>query len=147
VSARPSGFRVAKIGVALALGGAWHAVGIVVLIAAVLWADEIAVATVKALRAALKEVRERARQRRELNRRRMELEAALAWQGQGMPLPCAPRQAVPVLVDGDVVAWLCPACDTQLPANFGGLQTGHASVPGPSGNQAARPAWKEGEAR
>lgn len=34
--------------------------------------------------------------------------------------PCAHPGAVPVelLDDGDVVAWLCPACDTQLPAEW-----------------------------
>ncbi len=31
--------------------------------------------------------------------------------------PCAHPEAVPVdAVTGDVVAWLCPGCDAQLPA-------------------------------
>jgi hypothetical protein len=122
VSARPSGFCVAALGVALALGGAWQAVLILVFLATALWADEIAAFAVKALRAALKEVREWARQRRELNQRRLELEATHAVAGTAR---CAHWRAVPVPgVGGDVVAWLCPACDTQLPANFSVLETG-----------------------
>jgi hypothetical protein len=113
------------MGVALALGGAWQAVLILVFLAAALWADEIAAVAVKAFRAALKEVRERARQHRELNQRRLALEAAQARQAVAGPAPCAHWQAVPVPgVGGDVVAWLCPACDAQLPADFGVLGTG-----------------------
>jgi hypothetical protein len=115
------------MGVALALGGAWQAVLILVFLAAALWADEIAAVAVKAFNAALKEVRERARQRRELNHQRLELEAAQARRGRAVavPAPCAHWQAVPVPgVGGDVVAWLCPGCDTQLPADFGVLETG-----------------------
>jgi Sec-independent protein translocase protein TatA len=125
VSARPEAGRVAVLGLALALGGAWQALLILVLLTAVLWADEIAAVAVKALRAALREVREWARQRRELNQKLLELEAAQARQAQAGPVPCAHWQAVPVPgVGGDVVAWLCPACDTQLPANFRVLEAG-----------------------
>ena len=67
----------AVLGVALALGGAWHAVLILVFLVAVLWADGIAHASARALSAALGAARERARQRRELDRR---------W------LDCAPRR-------------------------------------------------------
>jgi hypothetical protein len=127
VSTRPTAGRVAVLGLALALGGAWQAVLILVFLAAALYADEIAAVAVKAFRAALKEVRERARQHRELNQRRLELETAQARQAQAVtgPTPCAHWQAVPVSgVGGDVVAWLCPACDAQLPADFGVLGTG-----------------------
>ena len=130
------------LGVALALGGAWHAVLFLVLIAAVLWFDEITAVAAKALRAALKEAREQMRQHRELNRQRLALEAALARQAVAGPAPCAHWQAVPVPgIGGDVVAWLCPACDAQLPANFSALAT-------PGNSPAACPARKaEGEAR
>jgi hypothetical protein len=115
---------VAALGAALAAGGAWHAAAILVLLAAILWADEAAGALVRAAGA----VRERARQRRELGLRRLELElrlvrlhAALAIQGQRLPVPtsCAHEQAVPVPgIGGNVVAWLCPQCDAQLPQDF-----------------------------
>ena len=117
MSARPAGWRVAALGAVLALGGAWHAVLILVFLAAALWADEVA----RALTRAAGAVRERVRQRREL-----ELQAALARQGQALPgpAPCAHRQAVPVrgLGEDDVVAWLCPQCDTQLPQDFSTLE-------------------------
>lgn len=71
--ARPPAGRVAVLGVALALGGAWQALLILVFLAAFLWADEIAQAAVKALSTALAAVRERARQRRELDRKRLAL--------------------------------------------------------------------------
>ena len=33
--------------------------------------------------------------------------------------PCAHGEAVPVeTLDGETVAWLCPACDEQLPADW-----------------------------
>jgi hypothetical protein len=111
VSARPAGWRVAALGAVLALGGAWHAVLILVFLAAALWAEEVARALIRAAGA----VRGRARQRRrELDLRR------LALQGLPVTAPCAHRQAVPVrgLSGDDVVAWLCPQCDTQLPAEF-----------------------------
>jgi hypothetical protein len=131
VSTRPSGWRVAALGAALAAGGAWQAVAILVFLAAVLWAEEIAGALAKAGGA----VRERARARRRrqlglrrlelLERRLLELQAALTLQGQALPAPCAHEQAVPVpAIGGNVVAWLCPACDAQLPANFGVLEMG-----------------------
>jgi hypothetical protein len=117
VSARPPGWRVAALGAALAVGGAWQAVVILVFLAAVLWADEAAGALARAAGA----VRERARQRRKLEMRLLELQAALALRGQALrgPAPCAHRQAVPVPgIGGNVVAWLCPQCDAQLPAEF-----------------------------
>lgn len=118
MSARPPGFRVAALGAVLALGGAWQAVVILVFLAAVLWAGEIAGVAVKAFRAAAKEVRE-------LDRRRLVLEAAQARQAQAVAVPCMHWQAVPVRgVGGDVVAWLCTGCDAQLPADFGGLDSG-----------------------
>jgi hypothetical protein len=75
--------------------------------------------------------RERARQRRELNlrlrrleslyQRQLELQTALTL--QGLPAPCAHEQAVPVpAIGGNVVAWLCPQCDTQLPQDFSTLE-------------------------
>ena len=107
MSARPAGWRVAALGAVLALGGAWQAVLILVLLAAVLWAEEAVGALVRAAGA----VRERVRQRRELDLRRLALPVTA---------PCAHRQAVPVrgLGGDDVVAWLCPQCDAQLPAEF-----------------------------
>jgi hypothetical protein len=35
--------------------------------------------------------------------------------------PCAHPDAVPIklLLTGELVAWLCPACDTPLPAEWG----------------------------
>jgi hypothetical protein len=128
VSTRPSGWRVVALGAALAAGGAWQAVVILVFLAAVLWAEEAAGALAKAAGA----VRERARQRRRelglrrlelLERRLLELQAALSLQGQGLPAPCAHEQAVPVpAIGGNVVAWLCPQCDTQLPQDFSTLE-------------------------
>jgi hypothetical protein len=112
---------VAALGVALAAGGAWQAVAILVVLAAVLWADEAAGALARAAAA----VRERARQRRELDQRRldllvrrlMQLQMALDLQSQALPAPCAHEQAMPVPdLRGNVVAWLCPRpqCDAQL---------------------------------
>ena len=100
------------------MGGAWQAVVILVFLAAVLWADEAAGALVRAAGA----LRERARQRRALDLQRLELQtAALALQSQSLPrlAPCAHGQAVPVPgIGGNVVAWLCPRCDAQLPQDF-----------------------------
>jgi hypothetical protein len=129
VSTRPSGWRVAVLGALLAAGGAWQAVAILVFLAAVLWAEEIGGALGRATGA----VRERARARRRrqlglrrlelLERRLLELQAALTLQCQALPAPCAHEQAVPVpAVGGNVVAWLCPQCDTQLPQDFSTLE-------------------------
>jgi hypothetical protein len=115
VSARPSGWRVAALGAVLALGGAWQAVLILAFLAAALWAEEAARALVKTVGT----VRERARQSAEVDLRRLELQAALARQVVPVPAPCAHRQAVPVPgIGGNVVAWLCPQCDAQLPQDF-----------------------------
>jgi hypothetical protein len=114
MSARPPGWRVAALGGVLALDGAWHAVLILVFLAAALWAEEAARALIRAAGA----VRERQR-RRELDLRRL----ALREQAFPVAVLCAHRQAVPVrgLGGDDVVAWLCPQCDAQLPAEFGVL--------------------------
>jgi hypothetical protein len=129
VSTRPSGWRVAALGAALAAGGAWQAVAILVFLAAVLWAEEIGGALARA-GGAVRE-RARARRRRQLGLRRLELledrlldlQAALSLQGQGLRAPCAHGQAVPVpAIGGNVVAWLCPQCDTQLPQDFSTLE-------------------------
>ena len=121
-STRPSGWRVVALGALLAMGGAWQAVAILVLLAAVLWAEEIWGALARAAGA----VRARARARRRLELledRLLDLQAAMALQGQALPAPCAHEQAVPVpAVGGNVVAWLCPQCDTQLPADFSTLE-------------------------
>ena len=119
MSARPPGWRVAALGVALAVGGAWHAVLILVILAAVLWAGEVAGALSKAAGA----VRDRVQQRRELDLRRelLELQTELVLQGRARPAAaaCAHGQAVPVpAIGGNIVAWLCPQCDVQLPAEF-----------------------------
>jgi Sec-independent protein translocase protein TatA len=117
VSARPPGWRVAALGTALAAGGAWHAVLILVILAAVLWADEIAQAAARALSVAMGAVRERARQRRELNLKRLELEAALARQSR--PVRCAHEHPEDVRdLTGTLVARLCPQCEAQLPPDF-----------------------------
>jgi hypothetical protein len=114
VSARPPGWRVAVLGAALAAGGAWQAVAILVLLTAVLWADEAAGAVARATGA----LRERARQRRELGLRQLELELRLV-RLQAALASCAHQQAVPVPgIGGNVVAWLCPQCDAQLPQDF-----------------------------
>jgi hypothetical protein len=110
---------VAALGVALAVGGAWHAVLILVLLAAVLWAGEVAGALSRAAGA----VRDRVRQRRELDLRRdlLQVQTELAFRGQARPAAaaCAHAQAVPVPdIGGNIVAWLCPQCDVQLPAEF-----------------------------
>jgi hypothetical protein len=105
------------LGVALALGGAWHAVLILVFLVAVLWADEIAIGAARALSAALAAIRERARQRRELDRKWAELEVALARQAR--PVPCAHEHAEDVQdLAGTLVARLCPQCEAQLPPDF-----------------------------
>lgn len=119
MSARPPGWRVAALGVALAVGGAWHAVLILVILAAVLWAGEVAGALSKAAGA----VRDRVQQRRELDLRRelLELQTELVLQGRARraAAACAHGQAVPVpAIGGNIVAWLCPQCDVQLPAEF-----------------------------
>jgi hypothetical protein len=126
VSTRSAGWRVAALGAALAAGGAWQALAILLLLAAVLWADEAA----GALARLAGSVWERARQRRELDLRLRRLE--LLYQRQPelqavltLPGRCAHEEAVPVpAIGGHVVAWLCPACDAQLPANFAVLETG-----------------------
>lgn len=127
MSTRPSGWRVVVLGALLAAGGAWQAVAILAFLAAVLWAEEIG----RALARAAGAVRERARRRRELGLGRLELledrlldlQAALTLQGQGLPAPCVHEQAVPVpAIGGNVVAWLCPQCDTQLPQDFSTLE-------------------------
>jgi hypothetical protein len=129
VSTRPSGWRVVVLGALLAAGGAWQAVAILVFLAAVLWAEEIGGTLARAASA----VRERAqaRRRRELGLRRLELlerrllelQAALSLHGQALPAPCAHEQAVPVpAIGGNVVAWLCPQCDAQLPQDFSTLE-------------------------
>ena len=122
MSKRPPGWRVVVLGALLAAGGAWQAVAILVLLAAVLWAEEIG----RALARAAGAVRERARARRRLEvleRRLLELQATLTLQGQALPASCAHEQAVPVpAVGGNVVAWLCPQCDTQLPQDFSTLE-------------------------
>ena len=119
---RPSGWRVAVLGALLAAGGAWQAVAILVLLAAVLWAEEIG----GTLARAAGSVRKRARARRRLElleNRLLELQAAMALQGQALPARCAHEQAVPVrAIGGNVVAWLCPQCDTQLPQDFSTLE-------------------------
>ena len=115
MSARPAAGRVTALGVVLAAVGEWHAVLILVFLAAVLWADEIAGAAVRALRAAVGAARERARQRRELDRKWLELEAAR----QARPGPCAHEHPEDVRdLAGTLVARLCPQCEAQLPADF-----------------------------
>ena len=119
---RPSGWRVVVLGALLAAGGAWQAVAILVFLAAVLWAEEVGGALARAAGA----VRKRARARRRLElleNRLLELQAALSLQGQALPAPCAHEQAVPVpAIGGNVVAWLCPQCDTQLAQDFSTLE-------------------------
>ena len=125
MSARPPGWRVAALGVALAAGGAWHAVLILVILAAVLWAGEVAGALSKAAGAVRKRWRRELGLRRLelLERRLLDLQAALTLPGQALPAPCAHEQAVPVpAIGGNVVAWLCPQCDTQLPQDFSTLE-------------------------
>jgi hypothetical protein len=108
---------VAVLGVALAAGGAWQGLLVMVFLAAVLWAEEIVQAALKALSAARGAVRERARQRRELNLKRLELEAALARRAR--PVPCAHEHPEDVRdLAGTLVARLCPACEAQLPPDF-----------------------------
>jgi len=113
VNARPPGGRVAWLGVALAAGGGWQALLILVLLAAVLWAEEIGQAAAKALNTVLGVFRERARQRREL-------EATLGRRRvRGL---CAHEHAEDVRdFTGALVARLCPQCDAQLPAQSGVL--------------------------
>jgi hypothetical protein len=61
---------------------------------------------------------------RRLELRRLELQVTQAKVNAPVaaaPIPglCRHRQAVPVRNgDGDVVAWLCKSCDTQLPREF-----------------------------
>ncbi len=103
----------AVLGVALALGGAWHAVLILVFLVAVLWADEIAHASARALSAALGAAREQARQRRELDRRWLELAR------QARPVPSAHERPEDVRdLAGTLVARLCPECEAQVPPDF-----------------------------
>ena len=113
MSTRPSGWRVVVLGALLAVGGAWQAVLILVLLAAVLWAEEAVGALVRAAGA----VRERVRQRRELDRKWLELEAAR--QGQAPTGPCAHEHPEDVRdLAGTLVATLCPQCEAQLPPDF-----------------------------
>lgn len=129
MSSRPPGWRVAALGAALAIGGAWQAVAILVFLAAVLWAEEIGGALARAAGA----VRERAQARRArqvglrrlelLEDRLLDLQEALTLQDRALPAPCAHEKAVPVpAIGGNVVAWLCPQCDTQLPQDFSSLE-------------------------
>jgi hypothetical protein len=129
VSKRPSGWRVAVLGALLAAGGAWQAVAILVFLAAVLWAEEIGGALARAAGAVRQ--RAQARRRRQLGVRRLELleerlvdlQAALTLQDRALAAPCAHEQAVPVpAIGGNVVAWLCPQCDAQLPQDFSTLE-------------------------
>jgi hypothetical protein len=138
VSARPSAGRAAVLGVALALGGAWHAVLILVFLVAVLWADEIAHASARALSAALGAARERARQRRELDRRWLEL----ARQGRSVPSAHEHPEDVRDLAR-TLVARLCPECEAQLPPDFEvlkGDRTGDAGPRPRRGGPGGRPA-------
>lgn len=113
MSARPPAGRVAWLGVALAAGGAWQALLILVLLAAVLWAEEIGQAAEKALSPVLLAACKRWQQRREL-------EAALGRQQvRGL---CGHEGAEDVRdLTGALVARLCPQCDAQLPAQSGVL--------------------------
>ena len=114
MSARPAAGRAAALGLALALGGAWQALLILVVLAAALWADEIEQAAARALRAALGAARERARQRRELDRGRLELETALA-----RTVPCTHEHPEDVRdLAGTLVARLCPQCEARLPPDY-----------------------------
>lgn len=68
--------------------------------------------------------RAKRRHKERLQLRRLELEIAQAKAGVStalapVPGPCRHRKAVPVRSEeGDIVAWLCRSCDTQLPADF-----------------------------
>jgi hypothetical protein len=70
--------------------------------------------------------RRRTRHKHRLELKRLELEIARATVHAGetpapAPIPgqCRHRTAVPVRdSDGHVLAWLCRACDSQLPADF-----------------------------
>jgi hypothetical protein len=116
VSARPPA-ALAVLALALALGGAWQALLILVFLVAFVWADEITQAAGKALSKTMAAALERARQRRELNLRRLELGAALAR--QAWPVPCAHEHPEDVRdLTGNLVARLCPQCETQLPPDF-----------------------------
>jgi hypothetical protein len=99
--------------VALAAGGGWQALLILVLLAAVLWAEEISQVAAKTLNTVLGVVRERARQRREL-------EAALGRQRARGRCMHEHREDVRDLT-GALVARLCPECDAQLPVESGVL--------------------------
>ena len=58
-----------------------------------------------------------------LEDRLLDLQAALTLQDRALPAPCAHEKAVPVpAIGGNVVAWLCPQCDTQLPQDFSSLE-------------------------
>jgi hypothetical protein len=122
VSKQPCGWRVAVLGALLAAGGAWQAVAVLVFLAAVLWAEEIG----GALATAAGAVRKRALARRRLELledRLLELQATLTLQGRAFRTPCAHEEAVPVpAIGGNVVAWLCLQCDTQLPQDFSPLE-------------------------
>jgi hypothetical protein len=116
VSARPPAGRAAVLGLALAAGAAWHALLILAFLAAVLWAEEIGQAAVKALGTVRDAVAERARQR-ELDRERLELEAEMARRARPVPCPHEHPEDVRDL-DGNLVACLCTRCLAQLPPDF-----------------------------
>jgi hypothetical protein len=124
------------LGVALALGGAWHAVLILVFLVAVLWADEIAHASARALSAALGAARERVQQRRELDRRWLELGRP------SRPVPSAHEYTEDVRdLAGTLVARLCPECEAQLPPDFEVLKGTNDAGPRPRrGGPGGRPA-------
>lgn len=71
-------------------------------------------------------LRRRRHERRshELELKQLDLRIAQARAGQAAPGTAGPglcrhRKAVPVRTSaGDVVAWLCPSCDTKLPKEF-----------------------------
>ena len=86
---------------------------------AVLWADEIAHASARALSAALGAAPERAQQRRELDRKWLELARP------SRPVPSAHEYPEDVRdLAGTLVARLCPECEAQLPADFEVLKGG-----------------------
>jgi hypothetical protein len=92
---------------------------ILVFLVAVLWADEIAHASARALSAALGAAPERAQQRRELDRKWLELARP------SRPVPSAHEYPEDVRdLAGTLVALLCPECEAQLPADFEVLKGG-----------------------
>lgn len=82
------------------------------------WAGEKYDLGVRALRR-----RSKRRHKQKLERLRLELAITQARRAgaaaEPVPGTCVHRKAVPVRNnDGDVLAWLCRSCDTQLPADF-----------------------------